>query len=145
MGLDQYMYAASQAGAHKKYWENVVYDPEIKDFRPDNKQGQLAIEKPTDIAYFRKHPSLQGYMQKLYAKKTGDDNPDAFNGIEVELSEEDLKNLLGAVENNELPFTTGFFFGKDSSNYYKSEVINAIAESKIFLVMNRKIFYNSSW
>ena len=72
MGLDQYAYIASKANAD---WD----DPSRQ-----------------EIAYWRKHPNLQGWMEKLWEHKMsveGRDNPHTFNGIELELTWDDIDKL----------------------------------------------------
>ena len=53
MGLDQYAYVAAQAGDYDGYYEN------------NN------VTKPRELAYWRKHPNLQGWMEQLWLKKGG--------------------------------------------------------------------------
>lgn len=71
-------------------------------------------EEQTEIAYWRKHNRLQGWMEELYRNKGGKEE---FNCKDIELTLEDLDDLSEAVVNRKLPETQGFFFGEDS---YKS-------------------------
>jgi len=43
-----------------------------------------------EIAYWRKHPNLQGWMEQLWREKGGKGE---FNCVDVELTREDLKQL----------------------------------------------------
>ena len=66
-------------------------------------------EQANEIFYWRKHPNLHGWMEKLYYEKGG--SSDCFNCAPVVLTSEDLDRLEAAVKGGNLPHTTGFFFG----------------------------------
>ena len=134
MGLDMYAYSAAKAGADAEYWEN--YD------KPN------PPEKPKEIAYWRKHPNLHGWMERLWHSKNepGMESPDqTFNGIELELTDEDINQLEHAVKEGLLPPTTGFFFGDSSDDYYKDQDLEFIAHARADLFCGLRVFYNSSW
>ncbi len=130
MGLDQYAYVA-------------------------NKAGQLSgIESKTRIiAKWRKHPNLQGWMEMLWFKKgspTRDLEYDAkyrssFNGVELELTWEDIDDLEIAIKNKELPATSGFFFGNNSDDQYYNHDLTFVRNARTELFSGLKVFYNSSW
>lgn len=132
MGLDQYMYIASKAGT---------------DYYDSSRQ---------ELGYRRKHPNLQGWMEQLWIDKgrpglhgVGQDNEyDAtFNGIEVELTWDDVDNLERDIKNGVVSKlnTTGFFFGNPSDDYYYEDDLKFCIDAKAELFLGRKIFYNSSW
>lgn len=134
MGLDQYAYVALAAGQEEAYYASWDGDDEDESL------------KPRELAYWRKHPNLQGWMEALWAKR----NPEAaeitsFNGIELELTWEDLDDLEQAVKSGSLPETRGFFFGGTSDEYYKSADLEFIKNAKFELFIGLKVFYNSSW
>lgn len=128
MGLDQYAYVASKADTT---WDD------------DTRQ---------DLAYWRKHPNLQGWMCQLYESKgcpgsTNSDDANYFNGIELELTWDDIDKLekdikSGVVSNMH---TTGFFFGEPSDDYYHAYDLEFCVNAKAELFLKRKVFYNSSW
>lgn len=130
MGLDQYAYAAAKAGN----WD-----------------------KSKEIAYWRKHPNLQGWMERLWLSKSGiplnesdqfieDCRPDTdFNGIELELTLEDLEALERDVRDGRLPVTQGFFFGNNSDDHYRQQDIDFIYQARADILCGLKVFYNSSW
>ena len=99
MGLDQFAYSIDSAG---------------------NK---------TEIAYWRKHPNLQRWMENLWDSKgrpnqNADSDPmglSDFNCVPVELTYEDLDGLELDIQQNRMPQTVGFFFGSDSDNHYRSQ------------------------
>ena len=132
MGLDQYAYVAAKAGQNRAYWDNYDFDKETS-----------TISKPREIMYWRKHPNLQGWMEKLAERKGV--KYDTFNGVELELTWEDLDQLEKDILNNALPFTRGFFFGEESDEYYRAQDLEFIRLAKADLFMGLKVFYNSSW
>jgi hypothetical protein len=121
MGLDQYAYIASKAQTD---WD-------------DNSRQE--------IAYWRKHPNLQGWMEKLFFEKGGE--CDTFNGVELELTWDDIDKLEKDIKSGEVPKlgTTGFFFGNPSDDYYYEDDLKFCIDAKAELFLGRKVFYNSSW
>ena len=132
MGLDMYAYAA-QKGQHDEYWENYQFD-----------KDSSTVEKPREIAYWRKHPNLHGWMERLAETKPGLQY-DTFNGVELELTLEDLDLLEQDVEKGRLPATQGFFFGNDSDQFYKAQDLQFIQDARTEIRAGNCIFYNSSW
>jgi hypothetical protein len=138
MGLDQYAYVAAKAGQQSEY-----YDAEGDYVDGEWRPHKSTVAKPREIAYWRKHPNLQGWMEQLAEKKGLEYG--SFNGIELELTWEDLDELERAVTHNRLPETTGFFFGNDSNDYYREHDLQFIREARAELFLGLKVFYNSSW
>ena len=136
MGLDQYAYVAAKAGQNSEYWDNYDFDKQTS-----------TISKPREIMYWRKHPNLHGWMEQLWRRKGGQapESDPSFNGIELELTWEDLDQLEKDVLNNALPSTRGFFFGDDSDEYYREHDLKFIKEARADLFVGLKVFYNSSW
>ena len=83
MGLDMYAYVATKPGAQEEYYEEV------------NANGTAT--QPRELAYWRKHPNLHGWMEQLYRSKGGD--VDSFNGVELELTWQDIDLLEQAILN----------------------------------------------
>lgn len=138
MGLDQYAYRAHKANAKEEWYESAHWDGEAADFvNPD-----ATIEKPVEIAYWRKHPNLQGWMEDLYRSREGDGD---FNGDELELHLDDLIDLELAVKTKSLPTTTGFFFGSPSDEHYYDEDLAFVAAARQAITDGYRVFYNSSW
>ena len=136
MGLDMYAYAAVRAGQNTEYWESYNFETELS-----------SVAKPREIAYWRKHPNLHGWMEQLWRDKKDQHNIDApmFNGIELELTWEDLDQLEEDIQNDRLPSTSGFFFGDNSDNYYREQDLEFVRKAKAELFTGLKVFYNSSW
>lgn len=103
------------------------------------------IEQTYEIAYWRKHPNLHGWMEKLYHKKYS--STSEFNGEEMQLTSTDLDKLEEDIKNNNLSKlnTTGFFFGPPADEYYLEKDLEFIRKARIEICFGFKIFYNSSW
>ena len=137
MGLDQYAYAAAKAGAQDEYYEDKNYNKDDAD--------PTKIGTPREIAYWRKHPNLQGWMERLWIEKGRPGIATTFNGVELELTWEDIERLELDVIAGTLPATSGFFFGNESNDYYRDTDLEFIRNAKTELFMGLKVFYNSSW
>jgi len=124
MGLDQYAYIANKVNNE--------------------------TNSSTELAYWRKHPNLHGWMERLWNEKgcpglEAGFNDIMFNGIELELTFDDVVKLEEDIKNNKLPETTGFFFGNNSDEYYKAQDLEFVYEAKSRLFLGQKVFYSSSW
>ena len=136
MGLDQYAYVAAKAGQQNEFYDTAVYDENVKAY------ANPTVTKPREIAYWRKHPNLHGWMQRLWESRG---NSGDFNGDELELTWADLDELERAVTHGQLPSTKGFFFGNESDDYYREKDLQFIKEARAELFLGLKVFYNSSW
>jgi len=147
MGLDMYAYVAARAGAQAEFSEGAIWDKET------GAMINPSVTEPREIAYWRKHPNLHGWMQRLWVRKTNeagivDDNPDRageFNGVELELTWEDLEQLEQDICNKNLPNTSGFFFGSEKDDEYREHDLKFVREAKAEAFLGLKVFYNSSW
>ena len=63
MGLDMYAYVASKKGQQNEYYETAEFDKTVNEF------VSTTVTKPYEIAYWRKHPNLHGWMQRLWERK----------------------------------------------------------------------------
>ena len=104
-----------------------------------------------EIAYWRKHNRLQGWMEALYFAK----NPSGkeFNCVKLFLDESDIDALELAIAKKELPQTGGFFFGNDSYGYesegkpyadYDADV-EFIAKAREALANGLDVYYSCWW
>ena len=136
-----YSYVAARAGQQAEFYEGAEWDNEIKDHRNPN------VNRPREIAYWRKHPNLHGWMARLWLAREGNElrELDNFNGIELELDAEDLDLLEYVVKERELPGTSGFFFGNDADDYYYNDDLKFIQMARAEMFLGFKVFYNSSW
>ena len=139
MGLDMYAYTASRAGQSSEWWANAQLDPDLGDF------VNTHVSRPVEIAYWRKHPHLHGWMEQLWQGRSNP-GPDAvFNGIELELSREDIDRLEQDILHGQLPETQGFFFGDNASDHYRQQDLEFVKNARAELFLGLRVFYNSSW
>lgn len=100
-------------------------------------------DQPEEICYWRKHHDLHGWMENLWIEKGG---AGEFNCEPLVLDLEDLDSLEESIRNNELPQTTGFFFGNnppnEESNKYDLEFIEKARKK---LNKGNVVWYDSSW
>ena len=139
MGLDQYAFA--RKGDRIETTEDYTY----QDFEGNTHTEQrtsVSYEEEHEVAYWRKHPNLQGWMEDLWREKGGEGE---FNCVDVELTLEDLEQLEASIEGAELPATEGFFFGSDSDDHYKEGDLEFIREARQHLSDGYKIVYTSWW
>lgn len=105
---------------------------------------QFDFEMPDDtvqIAYWRKHPNLHGWMEALYQRKGGTQE---FNCAQVKLELSDLDELEKAVAGNCLPHTSGFFFGESCpEDRVNDRAFILIAREALRSGYN--VFYSSWW
>jgi hypothetical protein len=104
----------------------------------------------SEIAYWRKHNALHGWMENLWNAKgrpESNGDGDVFNGIQLELTATDLDMLHTVVISNNLPETDGFFFGVDTRHFEgkKNETLVFIEKAKKLLEDGHGIRYNSWW
>lgn len=98
-----------------------------------------------EVAYWRKHNRLHGWMENLFREKGG---VGEFNLVSVELTEEDIDKLESAIDGKELPETHGFFFGNDSytwENGYDEEDRLFVGKARDLLASGKKVYYDSWW
>lgn len=139
MGLDMYAYAGRK-GQHDEYnGQEGDWDPVTREWVTKG-----PVTKPVELAYWRKHPSLHGWMEQLWQQKNPEDMS-TFNGIELELSWQDIDDLEQAIRHGQLPFTEGFFFGKPSDNVYYEQDLKFCIDAKAEIFLGFKVFYNSCW
>ncbi len=130
-----YAYVAARAGQQKEYYDTANWDN-------DSKELISPVTKPREIAYWRQHPNLHGWMQQLWESQG---NSGDFNGDELELTYDDLERLELDVIAGTLPGTSGFFFGNDADEHYRKDDLEFIKNARAELFMGLKVFYNSSW
>lgn len=129
---------------------------------PDNLEGVDKFEYEYDNCWillqdWRKHPNLQGWMERCWRKKTGNLDfykadtliTDPFNGVEFELTLEDIaqleKDVNAGTLNGGLGDTTGFFFGDNSDEEYKYKDLQFCKQAKNAIKNGLRVFYDSSW
>jgi hypothetical protein len=104
MGLDMYL------TGRKYFWQ--TWDNSAADRCED---GKRIRSLDVDLGYWRKHPNLHGYIVQAFAK--GKDDCE-----EIELSADDIRNIIGAVKAKRLPKTEGFFFGASDGSEHDEDL-----------------------
>ncbi len=110
----------------------------LDQFAKARKEGKKEVE----LACWRKHPNLQGWMEALYHKKGGEGS---FNCEEVELTASDIDDLEVAIKGQDLPETSGFFFGSDADDYYREMDYEFIFDAKEYINAGYTVVYDSWW
>ena len=123
MGLDMYAFSTNAK-------PKTDVDFETKNFKPE------------EVHYWRKHPNLHGWMQNLYDKKGGTESD--FNGDCVVLTEFDLEILEEDIKNNNLPNTSGFFFGESGDDEIENDLI-FVAKAREAIANGKTVYYTSWW
>jgi hypothetical protein len=129
MGLDQYAFTVPDHGAM----------PDT-DFSP--KYPADADDPCIRLMYWRKHPDLHGWMERLYRSRGG--SKEQFNCATVRLRREDLDALREDVYENRLPATQGFFFGTSDPSR-NSETLQFIDRAMSALDSGFAVYYDSWW
>lgn len=130
MGLDMYAFRVKA--------EDVIDDFNVRD-------DEMGRKEPLEeLAYWRKHHDLHGWMERLYRAKGGD--KESFNCVPVRLTEFDLDQLLHDVLNHALPETQGFFFGTNppDDESMKND-IEFITNARIAIADGDAVYYDSWW
>lgn len=129
MGLDMYL------NGEKFFWGFNGQRPK--------EDGFEVKSKTLELGYWRKHPNLHGYIVQEFAE--GKDECQ-----EIYLDADAIKKIMAAVENNELPPTTGFFFGATDGTEKPEDLqifqraldwLNAPKDEKV----SRSVIYRASW
>ena len=131
-------------------------------FTKESEDKGAVEHEAIEIASWRKHNRLQGYMEKLWEAK-GRPNWDGqpkpfgdFNCIPLQLTETDIEQLEAHVIQKALPETEGFFFGNDSfewedddgnpmpkgSYYHQEQDVQFIAAARKALQEGKRVFYD---
>jgi hypothetical protein len=139
MGLDQY--ATARKGEPRKVpqtWTTTDADgneEEVVEYYNE-------WEDSKELACWRKHPNLQGWMEDLWIEKG---NSGEFNCVDLELTLGDLEALEKTLDNEALPETVGFFFGENSDDHYAETDREFIREARAAIKQGYTVVYSSWW
>ena len=104
------------------------------------------IEEVEELAYWRKHPNLQGFMEAIWNERgCPDARGGGFNCVDLELTLEDIDALEVSVKGEELPETGGFFFGDCADEHYKEEDLEFCTNARKALADGQTVVYSSWW
>jgi hypothetical protein len=102
--------------------------------------------EPTDadreIHYWRKHPNLHGWMERLYREKGG--SAESFNCVAVKLEAQDLDELEKDIRERRLPDTSGFFFGATDGSETEDD-LEFVEKARGAIEDGMTVYYSSWW
>lgn len=130
MGLDMYLRGEEHDGDYDKRFE------------AREKGTIIQIATVHELGYWRKHPNLHGYIVNKFADEVDECQ-------RISLSKEMLLQVLEVVEKDELPSTSGFFFGVSSAED-KPVTIRILKQAIEWLESApensyRDVYYQASW
>ena len=126
MGLDMYAYRVKK-GSIERPVDFVI---------PENAEGH------EEMYYWRKHPNLHGWMEKLYYEKGGE--AESFNVVNVQLTKSDIDRLEYDITGNVLPETSGFFFGQSHPENKEGD-LKFVKQAREVLESGDELYYTSWW
>ncbi|MQW90354.1 phosphoglycerate kinase [Sinorhizobium saheli] len=109
---------------------------------PPSEPVDFEAEDATALHYWRKHPNLHGWMERLYREKGG--KGAAFNCLNLQLIAGDLDRLETAIRNRTLPPTEGFFFGVSDGSEVDDDLA-FVAKARAALSAGLAVFYTAWW
>jgi len=131
MGLDMFLIGERYFPEHNE-----------KYFSPEYNNGYKVKSKQYDLGYWRKHPNLHGFIVDRFA-----------NGVDdckkIELTEDNLQQIIQAVKENNMPQVHGFFFGEScNTNKQNTEIVLQKALKWLKIKEEgvwRSVWYQASW
>ena len=139
MGLDQT--AIARKGEPRTVKSEYTYTDQ-DGVEKEGFEEYLEWDDTIQLAEWRKHPNLQGWMQELWYEKGGEGE---FNCVDLELTLEDLDALEATLDEEELPETVGFFFGGNADDHYAEADREFIVQARAAIKKGYKVFYSSWW
>ena len=139
MGLDQY--AVARKGKPRTVKSEYTYTDHDGNEHEDVEE-YLEWDDTIELATWRKHPNLQGWMQNLYYEKGGGEE---FNCVDLELTLDDLNALEATLDEEELPETNGFFFGSNADDHYAEADREFIVQARAAIKQGYTVVYSSWW
>jgi hypothetical protein len=109
--------------------------------RPDQ-PVDFKVEDDELLHYWRKHPNLHGWMERLYREKGGTDA--TFNCVNLLLTRKDLDRLEADIRGGALPSTSGFFFGASDGTEFEGD-LQFIGKAREAFAAGLTVFYSSWW
>jgi len=141
MGLDMYLTGDKYVGGSLQSSFMDLCDEPFQEI--DGKPVDKII---LELGTWRKHSKLHGYIVKNFAHNGEDDCQ------KIELTEDDLKRIVNAIRNKDLPKTEGFFFGNDEIDEIHAkdndENIKIFEDAIEWLgehTWKHSVYYRASW
>jgi len=139
MGLDQY--AVARKGEPRTVKSEYTYTDQ-DGVEKEGFEEYLEWDDTIQLAEWRKHPNLQGWMEELWYEKGGEGD---FNCVELELTLENLDALEATLDEEALPETAGFFFGGNADDHYAEADREFIVQARAALKQGYTVVYSSWW
>jgi len=139
MGLDQY--ATARKGEPRTVKSEYTYTDQ-DGVEKEGFEEYLEWDDTIQLAEWRKHPNLQGWMEELWYEKGGEGD---FNCVELELTLENLDALEATLDEEELPETSGFFFGGNADDHYAEADREFIVQARAAIKQGYTVVYSSWW
>ena len=139
MGLDQY--ATARKGEPRTVKSEYTYTDQ-DGVEKEGFEEYLEWDDTIELASWRKHPNLQGWMEELWYEKGGEGE---FNCVELELTLEDLDALESTLDEEALPETAGFFFGGNADDHYAEADREFIVQARAEIKQGYTVVYSSWW
>ena len=139
MGLDQN--AIARKGEPRTVKSEYTYT-DLDGTEHKGVEEYLEWDDTIELASWRKHPNLQGWMEELWYEKGGEGE---FNCVELELTLEDLDALEATLDEEALPETAGFFFGGNADDHYAEADREFIREARSAIKQGYTVIYTSWW
>jgi hypothetical protein len=99
-----------------------------------------------DKEFKKKMKEITEEVRKQFKAMVEDAAPERiFNCQPLRLTLSDLEQLEEAVNRGELPKSSGFFWGDDSSEFYKEQDLQFIKDARSSIINGNEVYYNSSW
>ena len=139
MGLDHY--ATARKGEPRTVKNEYTYT-DLDGNEHKDVEEYLEWEDTIELAEWRKHPNLQGWMENLWYEKGGEGE---FNCVELEITLNDLNALEATLDEEALPETAGFFFGNNADDHYAEADREFIVQARAAIKQGYTVVYSSWW
>lgn len=135
MGLDQYAYIICKESVDFTDTNLIILNDKF-----------LKEELKAQICYWRKHSSLQKWMENLYIDRGGTGE---FNLVPIALFEKDLDLLENDIINNKLPLIKDIDFSDPEEQEYfntlKLKDLEFVKKAREHLKKGKIVYYDSWW
>ena len=100
------------------------------------------VQNAEELHYWRKHPDLHAWMEKLYRSKRG--RAKAFNLVNLRLLPADLDELEASLRRTSLPKTSGLMFGQSVSSDAFGDLL-FLERARQAIRDGYTVYYSSWW
>ena len=100
--------------------------------------------KGKEIAYFRKHADLHGFLQEIWLEKNPGKDPSDFNCKKLRITKKILKQLEDLARNQPDKHYHGFFWGATRPDDWK-DTLDAVDKMRGLISRGEQVYYTSWW